>query len=186
VTEHRETGASLEDPIVVRFINAKSDQHLAQFLSRFGFPDDPGMDPYALEDLVRRRQQELTEFAKAAGIGAVAAAVKAANRHLVFHGESFGAGPTRKPMVLHPSLDYPPDGQTPCLRLRVEDLRDFMCMECTMIAEKGARLASCEHCSDFYLTGPFTGRRSHSRYCSDRCRAAAMKKRRGESSQSSK
>jgi hypothetical protein len=62
----------------------------------------------------------------------------------------------------------------------VKSLRDFMCMECVMIAEAGARLVTCEHCKDYYLTGPRTGRRSHSRYCSDRCRAAAMRKRREE------
>jgi hypothetical protein len=36
---------------------------------------------------------------------------------------------------------------------------------------------ACDHCGGVYWTGHRTGRRSHAKYCSDRCRVAAMRAR---------
>ncbi len=63
------------------------------------------------------------------------------------------------------------------LSLRLRSLYALMLMELAMIVEKGARLASCGHCKVVFLTGPTTGRRSHVRFCSDRCRVAAKRAR---------
>ncbi|AWM23719.1 hypothetical protein AOX55_0000439 [Sinorhizobium fredii CCBAU 25509] len=61
--------------------------------------------------------------------------------------------------------------------LKADTLYDFMVMEVAAIHEAGAAAASCEHCGKIFLTGPLTGRRSHAKYCSDRCRVAAMRAR---------
>jgi hypothetical protein len=50
-------------------------------------------------------------------------------------------------------------------------------LEVRLAAEKGCKLARCANCNDGFLTGPLTGRRSHAKYCSDRCRVAAMRAR---------
>ena len=61
--------------------------------------------------------------------------------------------------------------------LECPHLTQFMTMEIAMIAMHGAKLGTCEHCGAVFLTGPLTGRRSHAKYCSDRCRVAAMRAR---------
>lgn len=38
---------------------------------------------------------------------------------------------------------------------------------------------ACLNCEVTIVTGTGTGRRSHAKYCSDRCRVAAMRKRQG-------
>lgn len=63
------------------------------------------------------------------------------------------------------------------LILRPANLLALMAMEMLWAAEVGARPTRCEQCEKFYFTGPLTGRRGHSKYCSDRCRVAAMRER---------
>jgi hypothetical protein len=58
-----------------------------------------------------------------------------------------------------------------------DSLETFMIMEIAMAATLGAKLGECDHCGDAFLTGPLTGRRSHAKYCSARCRVAAMRAR---------
>ena len=73
--------------------------------------------------------------------------------------ETFGGDPLLR-LVLHP-----------------DSLASFMAMEIALAHEAGAVVTWCEHCRKFFLTGPLTSRRSHAKYCSDRCRVAAMRKR---------
>lgn len=47
------------------------------------------------------------------------------------------------------------------------------------------RPAHCAHCGDEWWTGTRTGRRSHGKYCSDRCRVASMRERNRVPEQSS-
>lgn len=61
--------------------------------------------------------------------------------------------------------------------LEADTLFDFLIMEIAAIHAAGAVATSCEHCRKIFLTGPLTGRRSHAKYCSDRCRVAAMRAR---------
>jgi hypothetical protein len=61
--------------------------------------------------------------------------------------------------------------------LKCDHLATFMKMETALAATQGAKLGSCGHCEDVFLTGPLTGRRSHAVYCSSRCRMAAMRLR---------
>jgi hypothetical protein len=66
---------------------------------------------------------------------------------------------------------------TPRVLLKCSHLIALMKMEVAMIVAHGARIGECEHCGDMFATGPMTGRRSHARFCSDRCRVAAMRAR---------
>lgn len=57
---------------------------------------------------------------------------------------------------------------------RDADVFEWLVREVASIAF-GAETMTCGHCRDKYLTGPLTGRRSHSVYCSDACRKAAAR-----------
>jgi hypothetical protein len=87
--------------------------------------------------------------------------------------KSFESGPPN----LQPWLDLATEKGTPRMLLRCKSLGDFMHMETVTAAVQGAKLATCEHCGAAFLTGPLTGRRSHAKYCSARCRVAAMRAR---------
>jgi hypothetical protein len=69
--------------------------------------------------------------------------------------------------------------------LRSHHLIGLMAMETAMVAQSGARTFTCEHCGNLFLIGPL-GLRSHSRYCSDRCRVAAMRDRNAARAKSTK
>ena len=75
------------------------------------------------------------------------------------------------------SFDWDSDTDSERLTLHPENLFGLMALEVALAHEAGATATACEHCGKFFLTGPLTGRRSHSKYCSDRCRVAAMRKR---------
>jgi len=61
--------------------------------------------------------------------------------------------------------------------LKTKTLRSFMVMEMAMIVGHGVLAHKCENCATIFLTGPLTWRRAHARFCSDRCRVAAMRAR---------
>jgi hypothetical protein len=69
------------------------------------------------------------------------------------------------------------EGGKPRMLLQCPDLPSFMRMEIALVALEGAKLATCAHCPNLFITGATTTRRSHAIYCSDRCRVAAMRKR---------
>jgi hypothetical protein len=79
--------------------------------------------------------------------------------------------------ALVPTLDLAGKGGAPRMALQSQSLFAFMLMEAAMIAAHGVRLTSCKQCDGAFVTGPLTWRRSHARYCSDRCRVAAMRSR---------
>ena len=81
---------------------------------------------------------------------------------------------------LYPIFNLAGEAGAPQMLLRCQHLRDFMSMEVAFAALQRAKLATCEHCGDVFLTGPTTGRRSHAIYCSGRCRVAAMRARNAE------
>ena len=76
-----------------------------------------------------------------------------------------------------PTPTLPPNQELPQLTLRAKSLQGLMLMETAFVATNGARVTDCERCGKTFLTGPLTGRRSHAKYCSDRCRVAAMRLR---------
>ncbi|MGI0525757.1 hypothetical protein [Rhizobium giardinii] len=153
----------LENPVVLHFINCRSAGNYIAFLSRFG-PLDGG-------DLVNLKSLIFRAYAFRYN-----ALFTIDNRSAPQERMRF-LNTVMKDISLRPtflSLETTGNGQ---LVLEAATLDDFMVMELAAIHEAGAVATSCEHCRKAFLTGPRTGRRSHAKYCSDRCRVAAMRAR---------
>jgi hypothetical protein len=76
-----------------------------------------------------------------------------------------------------PQLTLHEGDAKPRITLFARSLIGLMRMEAAMIVTNDVRLAKCENDGVLFLTGPLTGRRSHAKFCSDRCRVAAMRRR---------
>lgn len=154
----------LENPMVVRFLNAvRDDDQLAVFLSRFGMlTRAPTMRLEYIKSLQTPFVLALVHNNKAGPLDRV----KNINYFL-------------NETSLRPSFES--TGGVSKLVFHPNSLISLMAMEVALAHEAGAVSTSCAHCGTLYLTGPLTGRRSHSVYCSDRCRVAAMRKRKGTS-----
>jgi hypothetical protein len=161
-TDRRETVrreiSNLEDPLVMVFVNARENDQRVQFFSQFGLLEAgqdirrPDVLNYqeAFHDLLLRREF----FDSTASL---------------FSDHSFDLRPTLYLV-----------GDAAQVRLDNRTLLSFMLMETATATAQGAQLAACERCGTQFLTGPLTGRRSHARFCSDRCRVAAMRARNAE------
>lgn len=170
--------ANLEDPVVIAFVNAATDAELQTLFSRYGllhprwlvprllFEQSPGATDQAATGYgyIRDMQKHLLTALEDAGTDWI-------------KGRSNAVLETSERVAVTPFLAFGGHGNRPVLSLKMDNLEDFMMMECMLIAEQGARLTKCEHCHDAFLTGPLTWRRSHARFCSDRCRVAAMRAR---------
>jgi hypothetical protein len=192
----RITLTNLENPVVIAFVNATDDEERALFIARYGlmsfadrrllveWPEDNEVEwpednelrrerSFRLlreeihhDDIVRNQARFRELLQRAAGqdqaaamdaINSAIAAVRAFNLQPTFH----LAGPRGAPRLL----------------LKTDTLFGFMLMEIAMIVSNGVRVAECENCKTIFLTGPLTWRRAHARFCSDRCRVAAMRVR---------
>jgi hypothetical protein len=157
----RETIDLMDDPLVLRFVNAGDDDKLTVFLSRFGLPGGfiiGAPRPAEPRNFVLGRQRELRRLLLDAGSGDVATATKAANRALRLSGRG--------------DLSLRPDGR---MALTVETLVDFMSIEVAMVAAYGTRVRSCERCGKLLLYGRRAGGRSTVKFCSDRCRLSVWR-----------
>lgn len=184
----RVVSADLDDLVVLDFVNARDD--LAPFMSRYsaGTLVQLDRDPHAHIDPSLREELALPKYAPLkvepfAQIKMVTFWQEGLRRNLV--GAS-GPDPVNALVSLsHPSIDlkasFHIQNGKPQMLVRCEYLLEFMKMEIAMIALEGAKLATCEHCPNFFLTGSSTSRRSHATFCSDRCRVAAMRARKKES-----
>lgn len=154
---------NLESPIIVHFANARNDELLEKFLTRFGMPR------LAREEVSRDRiltdKKEYSALLSTAAAGGMPA-VKAVNAKMI--------DDQHRSPILQLILS---EKRKPQVVLRPSSLAALMRLEALMIAANNARLKSCEHDETLFLTGPLTGRRSHAKYCSDRCRVAAMRAR---------
>jgi hypothetical protein len=174
---------SLEDPIVIRFVNAASDEKRRLFFERFGLDSRNGRflwggEPFAplasLEDELRHdyvAQNQLRFREMLQGLSNFDPAVRMAAVNALIERRGFS---------LRPTFQLAGATGTPRLLLRSDTLIGFMMMEVAMGIANNARTAECEQCGTLFLTGPLTGRRSHARFCSDRCRVAAMRARNAE------
>jgi hypothetical protein len=157
----------LENPIIVQFVNARDEKDLSDFFSKYGLLeralDSRGID-YGEAIYIQNDFRELLE--KVGGPSQVDA-LRAINEHVEFFGHNF----------LDPAFELAGQAGAPRMLLNCFEPRAFMTMEAGMIATHGARVIHCEHCNNIFLIGPLTGRRSHARFCSDRCRVAAMRSR---------
>jgi hypothetical protein len=153
----------LENPISMHFLNARDDEARLAFLSRFGMRLDEAEEERKIFVERQKALYRLFEGWNDDGASSVADINK------MIGGIS-----------LTPSFDLLGPQRQRRMFLRPRNLWQFMCMEVAIAAANDARLATCEHCGKVFLTGPLTGRRSHAKYCSDRCRVAAMRKRNAE------
>jgi hypothetical protein len=182
---------NLENPIVIAFVNATDDEQRLLFFGRYGLGarGDPlvwnlmyggtrrsnvgparGIYEYsgrgALHyDAVLKQQSYFRELLQSASGPDHATAMEAINSTL------------SSEIALHPTFHLAGPRGTPQLLLKCAFLHHFMLMEVAMIVANGVRVAECEQCHTLFCTGPLTWRRSHARFCSDRCRVAAMRAR---------
>ena len=204
-----QSGASVElqleinhpnDFIVLRFVNARTGAQLANFLGRYGFPRRGNFplsnEPVGVrEEWVRSDQTALAELLSKAGGGdpielapqinaALAADEIIYQAPMMFAPIPNPPAPPRPPkfdpLRLLPTIDYEPGASVPRFVFRSHSLYDHMVMECATVAVAGIIARPCDHCGNFYLAGGSTGRRAAGRFCSDRCRVAAMRKRKAD------
>jgi hypothetical protein len=197
-TERREIKrleiSSLENTIGVRFMNARDDDARAQFFSRFGFlgPKAGWYSKEALEIFDSRQKLEATPGIENHDNGSnlTREGVEAMRKNVAIWVARAGSGdPKESVMVankgfemvsaggLFPEFRLDERGQRVLMVLKPQSLIGFMLWEAALVALHGARLATCEHCGIYFLTGPKTGHRSDAKYHADKCRVAAMRKR---------
>ena len=158
----------LEDPLALRLANCRTPDEMAAFVSRFGFPDDRcGRGRSYWVVFANHLKQDIEQLLSTTASARSADSLRVANELL-------------KDARLHPSFEFSEKHGRHVLIMRARTPADLMAMEVTLAIEAGASLTHCAHCGKAYLTGPLTGRRSHSVYCSDKCRVAAMRVRNAE------
>lgn len=158
---------NLENPIVLHLINCSSDEERGGFISRFGFLEREGDFLRGFIPGLHIAQLSLADALSLPSLG-IAPATDLANIVVQLMGFD---------VTLRPSFERSGSGGTLGLALHPDSLGSFLAMEIAMAHQMGAVAATCQHCGKIFLTGPMTGRRSHAKYCSDRCRVAAMRKR---------
>ncbi|PCK87034.1 hypothetical protein CPT32_09510 [Rhizobium sophoriradicis] len=184
---------NLEDPIVLRLVNCETDADYITFLNRYGALEQK--DISTSDEIIGDLEYTLGSFDKPRSGGAVANVIilnVLRDRALSLEGlikETLWTGRVdtayrvrflnelmdHAEVVVHPHFVHAADKMR--FVLQAATLFDFMVMEVTAAHEAEAVATSCEHCRRIFLTGSLTGRRSHAKYCSDRCRVAAMRAR---------
>jgi hypothetical protein len=169
-SERRESvtrdAVDLEDALVVRFVNATDDDKRIAFLSRFSLPHEILLGSYEPRNFILGEQRELRALLDRAGSGDAVEAIEAANKCL--RRAIKAANKCQRRTADRLSLE--PGGR---MVWTTNSLMSFMYMEIVIAAQNGVRLASCKRCSDLFLTGALTKRRSTATYCRDRCRVGA-------------
>lgn len=156
--------ADLENPVVLHLMNCRTDEECIAFINRFG-PPNYIEDKQALSNIKR-----LAEMLRLQAIFTI-------DKRLFRKDRAHFVNTVMSKISLRPSYVYSEPSGGGRLVLEAATLHDFLILEFAAIHEVGAVATSCEHCDRVFLTGPLTGRRSHAKYCSDRCRVAAMRAR---------
>ncbi|MFC5384390.1 hypothetical protein ACFPLB_00195 [Aquamicrobium segne] len=158
---------NLEDPLSIRLVNCNSASDIIDFISRFGFPDHIGGRGHSYyPELIEWHRENLTDLFSLTSVDSSERRSEVANELLHETGTT-----------LRPAFEWSEATGRSSLIVRASSLVSLMAMEAAFAVEAGATMTRCAHCHKAYLTGPLTGRRSHSVYCSDRCRVAAMRVR---------
>ncbi len=179
----------LSRPLVLRFVNARTEQDLEDLLSEIGLPDsylpylysDPRGGPPALSTLPVGVQlpvdtvivrhviswQKILKIILKATQDNVSTGTDMLNREIEY----------TDALRLTPRIEKRRGEPTPALTLKPTNLYGFMLMEMALMLVGGGLLLICDHCGAMIVTGSGTAKRSHSKYCSDRCRVAAMRAR---------
>lgn len=165
----------LEDPLFVRLVNCATPAERAALVERFGWRDGAGDPTDAEIDELARHLELVAEFLLdplGASLGDEAGAQ-----------ELREAGPEILRIMLEDVAAKPrfrERGGTKRFVFEVTTLTDFTVLEVAAAVEAKASGRRCEHCNNMFLYGPLTGRRSHGKYCGDRCRVAAMRVRKAD------
>ncbi|MGO8449912.1 hypothetical protein [Rhizobium gallicum] len=157
--------ANLEDPVFLHLVNCRTDKDLIAFLYRYGSPMN--FNDNVLHLPIVRGMAE----------GLRTQAMSTIGKHLSPQERAHFVNEALSNVNLRPSYVYSEQTGRGRLILEADTLYGFMMMEHSLAYEAGAVATSCERCDKLFLTGPLTGRRSHAKYCSDRCRVAAMRAR---------
>jgi hypothetical protein len=182
-TDRRETQTlticDLEDPVVIAFVKATDNERRQFFFGRFGLDSLNGRILWGNELLAPAGWREELRYDDVIGM-------QFRFRRLLQHvgGEdpaaamaAINSSIAEDKFNLQPTFHLAGPRGTPRLLLKSETLLAFMSMEVAMMAAHDVRITECEKCGEIFLTGTLTWRRSHARFCSDRCRVAAMRAR---------
>lgn len=158
----------LEDPIALRYINTRSTEERVTFFERYGFlgfshEGESGAEEVDL-DFFEQHHDSLRQALSAAFGGSPAE--KSTRLNSLLKSTSMGtsiemAGDGKGRMIFHPS-----------------NLLHFMCLEVATAAINDVALTNCANCDNAFLTGRLAHRRADAKFCSDKCRMAALRKRR--------
>ena len=179
----------LENSVVVEFINARDDEKLTKFVTKFGgiYEESEFNNPQAraAQEQGARKLGVVISAHKPDIFGVQYDQIVSSQRWL----KRVLVGATGDDLArvlnainqlgrayLSPIFNLAGEGGAPQMLLRCQHLRNFMTMEVAFAGLQRAKLATCEHCGDIILTGPLTGspvarkilQRSMS-CCSDAC-----------------
>ena len=155
------TVTDLANPMVINFVNRRTEDERLFFLAEFGMLSRPDRETEEVALLEEARLKLLDMLTTPPRPDRIAKLNDLLDR-----------------ISLSPVFDFSGPDQSFRLLLKPFDLRDLMGMEATMAHTVGATAQACQHCGKWFLTGPQTGRRSHAKFDTDRCRVAAMRARR--------
>jgi hypothetical protein len=187
----------LENPLVVRFVNADDDDKRIKFLSRFGLPEG-----FLLSAPGSKRAQVCGRFFSAIDLpegfllGGPGVSLPFESRDFILGEqrelrhllEDAGSGDVaRMDKAASRALRFVGGDSEPSRRygrtaFTVRTLSAFMYFEINAVVENGARVARCKWCDNFFLYGKGTKGRSTAIYCRDVCRVDAYRanKRKGD------
>lgn len=143
------------DSVLLHFINARTDDEFAAFVSRFGLPSIADRCTMTALREIEQRLSALTVAALSPPTVPRERAINDAIRDVQLTPAVRVIGNKCALAILHPAT-----------------LLQYMLMEIVIASANGADLAACENCTDLFFTGYATGRRNTARFCSDKCRAA--------------
>ena len=155
--------ANLEDPLALRFLNARGEDQLAKFFGRFGmmFPNIP----MSVEDVYDRRARLID-----AALRLLHQSTEVREATLELANDAMAKTPARTLISVDAS-------GRPVLEVACGSLWQFMFLELVIASTLGAALHICESCGTKFLVGPRTNRRGTARHCSDKCRVASFRGR---------
>lgn len=167
---------NLENPAVVEFINAGDDDSLLRFFSAFGRTSEAIARRYELEGQPSPEGDRGNNLVAQMAFRTMLERATGSNQADMLRSINDSLG---RNMAIDVTPTFELDAETgiPRMMLKCVDLAQYMTMEIAMVAMHGAKLGTCEHCGNVFLTGHLTGRRSTAKYCSDKCRVAAMRVR---------
>jgi hypothetical protein len=153
----------LESPMFIRLINCVTDDDFRAFADRFW--DQPAAHVSELRNHAGRLY-EAAKFSLDERFGDGANA-DGGGAHLI----NWLLGAER----LSPRVRQIAGRARLCLE--ASSTATFMALELATAFEVGAYITACQHCHKSFLYGSYTNRRSHAKFCADRCRVAAMRVR---------